>query len=383
MRSAEYLASSCFLHSARSKNSASNSPIKTFVLAYFSTTRYCYAFAFSKDQYAHWQLGSTSRVQAEVGKFLRLIGNADRNIGIDEKQLEDTTWKEASRQLFQKLSNNVAADTWDRYDKLVIVPDGVLWYVPFAALHVGDQPLLSKVQIRHAPTVSMIPPDGLPSRPNQRSAIAVTKMFVSDDEQIGEAGFQQIAGALPDIVKLPTPLPTGTATTASVIDRLVILGNSDDMYIRTPLAWAPLPQGRKRARSAIDDWLRLPFGAPEQIVMPSYHTAAESGLKRGGAGHEMFMAVCGLMASGSRTIALSRWQTGGQSCYDLVKELTQELPNRSASSALKRAVQVVMNNPLDADAEPRVKKLKAANAFKTDHPFFWSGFLIIDSVQRK
>ena len=49
-------------------------------------------------------------------------------------------------------------------------------------------------------------------------------------------------------------------------------------------------------------------------MLPGFHTAAEDALKRMNRvlpGNDMFLAVCGLMANGSRTLLLSRWRTGG------------------------------------------------------------------------
>ena len=42
-------------------------------------------------------------------------------------------------------------------------------------------------------------------------------------------------------------------------------------------------------------------------------------------GNEVFLSVCGLMANGARTMLLSRWRTGGQTSFDLVREFIQEL----------------------------------------------------------
>ena len=62
------------------------------------------------------------------------------------------------------------------------------------------------------------------------------------------------------------------------------------------------------------------------------------------------------MASGARTILLSRWRTGGQTSYDLVREFAQELPHTTPADAWQRAVLVVADSRLNLEAEPRVKK---------------------------
>ena len=112
------------------------------------------------------------------------------------------------------------------------------------------------------------------------------------------------------------------------------------------------------------------------MVLPGYHSACESSLKRADLarrsgrssksdasargslgelqpGDEIFFSLCGLMSTGTRTVLLSRWRSGGQASLDLVKEFTQELPHTTPSDAWQRAVQVVANSPLTIDSEPR------------------------------
>lgn len=103
-----------------------------------------------------------------------------------------------------------------------------------------------------------------------------------------------------------------------------------------------------------------------------------------GPGNEIFLSVCGMMSTGTRTILLSRWRSGGQTSLDLVQEFTQELPHTTPADAWQRAIQVVSNSPLNADAEPRIKKSSGEHAGKDGeqraaHPFFWAGYLLVDS----
>ena len=100
-------------------------------------------------------------------------------------------------------------------------------------------------------------------------------------------------------------------------------------------------------------------------------------------GDEIFLSLCGLMATGTRTVLLSRWRSGGQSSLDLVREFAQELPHTTPADAWQRAVQVVSNSPLVIESEPRVKKLTEAGAgdgpaLRASHPFFWAGYMLVD-----
>jgi CHAT domain-containing protein len=91
------------------------------------------------------------------------------------------------------------------------------------------------------------------------------------------------------------------------------------------------------------------------------------------------MATCGLMASGCRTVLLSRWRIGGQSTADLMREFLQELPHDSADNAWRRSVQLASDRLLDPSIEPRLKAPSTSEGIKADHPFFWSGYLLVDT----
>jgi hypothetical protein len=85
------------------------------------------------------------------------------------------------------------------------------------------------------------------------------------------------------------------------------------------------------------------------------------------------------MSAGAETILLSRWRVGGQSTLDLVREFAQELPHAAAANAWKRSVQVAMESPIDPASEIRVKAGREPVDLTAKHPFFWAGYLVVDS----
>ena len=92
----------------------------------------------------------------------------------------------------------------------------------------------------------------------------------------------------------------------------------------------------------------------------------------------MLLTVCGLMAGGTRTVLLSRWRTGGQTSFDLVREFAQELPHTTPSEAWQRAVILTASSRLNPAAEPRIRRSVGGNIPMANHPFFWAGYLLID-----
>ena len=88
------------------------------------------------------------------------------------------------------------------------------------------------------------------------------------------------------------------------------------------------------------------------MILPGFRTAAEDSMKRGGTGDEIFYSICGLMASGARTVVLSRWKTAGQSTYDLNNEFFGQMQNLAAADAWRAAVDKLRMSDVDAALVP-------------------------------
>ena len=101
-------------------------------------------------------------------------------------------------------------------------------------------------------------------------------------------------------------------------------------------------------------------------------------MRTGPPGNEIFLSVCGLMANGARTLLLSRWRTGGQSSFDLMREFVQELPRTSAADAWQRAILLTAGSRVNLEGEPRIKRAPTEDPPKANHPFFWAGYLLVD-----
>jgi hypothetical protein len=90
-----------------------------------------------------------------------------------------------------------------------------------------------------------------------------------------------------------------------------------------------------------------------------------------------------MMATGARTVLLSRWRTGGRTNLDLVREYARELPEGPAAAAWQRACLLARESPLDSQNEPRLKGLEdASEPPAASHPFFWAGYLLVDTSPR-
>jgi tetratricopeptide (TPR) repeat protein len=357
------------------------------LLVFFATSRSLYAFLLDHDRYCDWPVSLSLQTSGrQTAALLREMGNIAAGHEIGVKDLAETHWKTTAKELLDGLLKGSRADFAAKFDELVIVPDGVLWYLPFEALQVpadGElHSLIRRFRIRYAPTAGLaVAPAGWGHRRGNTAVFAGRLTPHLDDEAV-KGSIDELTHAIPGCVTLHSPLPAPAPIFANLLDRLIVLDDLASIGDAGPLGWSPLPGERGKSATTLADWLSLPWGGPEEIVLPGFHTTAEDSLKRAtrsSPGTEVFTAVCGLMATGTRTILISRWRTGGQTSLDLVREFAQELPRATPADAWQRAILVVSNSRLNPEAEPRIKHLGDETAPRASHPFFWAGYMLVDS----
>ena len=355
------------------------------LLIFFSTSRDNYAFLLNKDRYTHWRLQPTRIVAKQLTKLLQDMGNYGQIRDMTLKELADDSWKESAQSLLETILKGSKADFSKQFQELIVVPDGIFWYVPFEALQVRvddkSRSLLSRFRIRYAPTASLAVPDGRTRKVSGATGVVVGKLHPRGEETAAQNAFDEIAAALPDTLALPSTPPAASNLCRLLFDNLIAL---DEIQPPTagPYSWSPLGMGHSAAAGSLQAWMDLPWGGPQTLILPGFHTAAENALKGekpSTVGRELFLSACGLMSSGVKTIVLSRWRTGGRTSFEMVREFAQELPHATPAEAWQRAVLLTADSPLDAAAEPRIKRTLADGRAKADHPFFWSGYMLIDS----
>jgi hypothetical protein len=363
------------------KDLSARIPEGTLVFSYLATSSNVHAFALTRDRYGHFIVSQPAKVKADVAELLRGLGLVDRTQAVDSEDLANEEWKKTAERLARQLTNDTKPDDWAKYKELVIVPDGVLWYLPFEVLQVpaaeGKEAIFDKLPVRYAPTLALAVPDKRPVKRMTRTAVVAGKLIPREDDALTKLGAEQLGG-IAEAAMLGDSLAAPSSVFAAACDRLVLMADVED-YDKLPFGWAPAGIDAGKQGSTVSDWISLPTAGGEQLVFPGFHTPAETALKKGGTGEELFLTTCGLMASGSRTILLSRWRVGGQSTVELMREFVQEMPHTSASAAWRRSVQLAAERPLDPSAEPRLKVKATDEAPKAGHPFFWSGYMLVDT----
>lgn len=351
------------------------------VLSFFATSNGLYAFQVGADRFEHWMIERPAKIRADIAELLKKWGLTERNKQVDLKELQSDDWQTIAARIPQQLVKTSRPEDWDEIRELVIVPDGPLWYCPFEALPVSHEestvPMLQRFRVRYVPTVALAIGDPRKTRPTATTAVVTGRMFPKDDLQLTRDAAEKLESAVPRVQRLPGKLPASSSLIGKFCDRVVVYHDMDDCE-KMPYDWSPIQVDKGKPGSSLAAWFSLPWGAPEQIVLPGFHTVAETALKKNGNGDEVFLSLCGLMASGTRTVLLSRWRVAGKSTTDLTREFVQELPHATADAAWQRSVQLLSAAELELEAEPRIRS-GAGGPLRGEHPFFWAGYLLADT----
>jgi hypothetical protein len=352
-----------------------------------------YGFLLTNKDIHLWQLDDGRRLSAGVGELLQALGNFGANRTLTAAELNSDNWRKIAAEAFTAIFAAARLDL-AKTKMLTIVPDDVLWYLPFDALipdaAEAETTLAELVPIRYGPTAALAVSRSQPLRRPQNTGIVANDVQLGGDSADAEELLEDLEQAAIGPVRIPSPLPQPAGLVTPLLDGLVVLDEveSDRM---SASGWLPLPRSRGAASGAVDADLAPVNAAPESVVVTGFATAAERGLKpsrRGAArnmrpGSEVFHALSGMMAGGARTILLSRWRSGGRTNLELVRQFVQELSHLPATEAWQRACILAREEQLDPQNEPRLKGLEASDELPTaDHPFFWSGYLLVDTGPR-
>jgi hypothetical protein len=374
------------------------------LVEFHAVGEHLYGFLITKTESRIWELPNVRQLRSGLGDFLRALGNFGANREIAVAELASDKWRDAAEKTFAAVLGGARLDL-DKTKSLIIVPDDLLWYMPFEALAVpGAKPpatLADRMTIRYGPTASLAIANRQPLRRPQHTGILANEVKLSNADADREAVLKELADVVSGPLLLPTSSPQPAPLLAALLDELVMLDDLAPNSVPTSSS-SLLPRARGPAEKDAGAWLGLPYGGPEQIVLTGLATEAETGLKAaprrpttrsntnrkanvvtGGPGSELFQTLCGLMADGARTILVTRWRTGGRTNFDLVREFAKELPQAPPAEAWQRACLLAREAPIDPAREPRLKRSDETGDPPTaDHPFFWAGYLLVDTTPR-
>ena len=280
----------------------------------------------------HFQFGSLRYGNIQLGRFMdALKARADRCL----KQLYD--------QLLRPIDNEIAGG-W-----LIIVPVGILNYVPFHALHDGREYVLERFETSYAPSA------GVWSALQERSARKIKNSLLMGyaDERIPlvEDEIREIQ----TIVPKPTALVGDAATFSRFLENaskfdLIHLACHGKFRPENPMfSSLHLADGWITVRDICSQRLKA------RLVTLS---ACETGLSKVFAGEEILGLARGFLTAGVDTLVVSLWAVNDASAGQLMRDLYNSLQRGESIRASLREAQMAF-----------IKR--------GEHPFYWSPFILI------
>ncbi len=357
-----------------------------------------YGFLVTKSTVNIWQLPDARRLRTGLGNFLRALGNYGPNRDLSIAELKSNAWRDAAKETYKGIFTDAHLNE-SKITSLVIVPDSVLWYLPFEALIPAasktDKTLADVLPIRYGPTAALAVSNPRPLQRPQHTGILASDLKFAGEQPDRDKLLQELVSAVAGPVVLPEPLPEPAHLVSPLLDGLIVLDDIQGDTIGDPSFLFPRSRSASKEKPSV--WNILPFGGPERLMITGFKTEAQQGLKTPrratsrsnavrkttAAGDDIFQSLCNIMSGGTRSVLLTRWRTAGRTNFDLVREFAKESADAPAAEAWQRACLLARENPIDQSHEPRLKHSDETGDMPTaDHPFFWAGYLLVDTGPR-
>ena len=322
------------------------SPEETLLEYYFAGSDW-YVFILTKDT-----------ITAQKLHVADLMGNIDgfrKTITTPNSTDLSRQTQELYRQLFLPAAAGI------KTKKLIIVPHGILHYLPFAALSNGKDYLIDRFSIRMLPSASVL--NFLQSRTNKADAGALILGNPQLDNPKYDLKFaQDEALAIGKIIPRSTVLLRAEATETNLKKyggtyQVIHLAAHGIFDLDNPLNSALLLAKDKDNDGILraGDLYNLSLNA--DLVTLS---ACETALGKVATGDDVVGFTRGFLYAGTRSLISSLWQVDDQATRDLMVNLYTNLATMSKDEALRQA-------------QLKVKK-------QYPHPYYWAAFLLTGSA---
>ncbi len=344
-----------------------------------------YGAAISRDQVEIWSVTDAATIESQVKLLLADIGHATGAKKLTSEQVvaPNAAWVQTASKLSKSLLPAAVQSMVVKANRVLIVPDGALWYVPFELLPTSSlaRPAtwLGQHPIVYLPTLGSIKLCNAPAKPVKRSLHIAGTLFSNDKNQ-NEALTQRLMAAMVGAQRLEhnaKGVPPFAAWSRVLVEQLVITQRIEP----DKSAWDTVLSQFDGGRGAkLSSWVEASRKSPALVMLPGYQTVAAQASV--GDGREFLVPACALLYSGTQSALLSRWPAGGRSSQVLLSRYLQELLSESPSVAWQRSVAALWAEQFPAADEPSLSSgSKELPLVTGQHPKLWSGYLIIGDSQ--
>ena len=357
---------------------------KSAALEYAVSNEKIYLFVLSRDEANQNKL----RLQAQALNLQRK--DLDQLSGLFRRQLAERNYDfgELAGKLYALLLKPAEAQIRGK-DSLVIVPDGVLWDLPFQALQSRQgRFLLEDYAISYAPSLAVLREMIWLRRNRANPKSEAASLFAMGNPAIAKQTRSRITlthrdeklESLPEAEREVTTLGELYGAARSKIytgaeareNRMktdssnftilhlathAILDDANPMYSQIVLS--QYEEGAKED-GLLEAWEIMKLNLKADLVVLS---ACDTARGRIGAGEGVIGLTWALFVAGSPTTVVSQWKVESASTTRLMLEFHRNLREEKRTPATARALQQA------------TMKLLGSGQYR--HPFYWAGFVVI------
>lgn len=267
-----------------------------------------------------------------------------------------------ARRVLARLHDRLLADVdLTGCRSLVVVPHGLLHYLPFHALHDGSRYLIERLAVSYAPSLALY--DICRSRVRRRGRDALVLAHSAGGQVPSTVEEGRAVAAV-----LATPVHLEAAATRALIQSS---GQTAAIIHLAAHGWfradAPLFSGIQLADGPLTTADIFSLDLRAMLVTLS---ACETGRAAIGGGDELVGLTRAFLYAGAASLLVSQWRVEDRATTTLMIDLYTALAGGATTAEALRSAQIACLSPESRENDRR-------------HPFFWAGFQLIGDGRSK
>ena len=220
-----------------------------------------------------------------------------------------------------------------RGNRLLVVPAGVLNYVPFCALFDGEKYLIEKSEISHAPSAAVW--QQLAERRRRKLEKFLLVGFADERIPLVESEIKLISKVIPNAKQLAGNAATFSAFAANA-------GNHDLLHIACHGQFRP-DNPMFSSLHLADGWVTVRDLVANRIGAELVTlSACETGISKIFAGEEILGLARGFLSAGARSLIVSLWAVNDTAATKMMPQFYKQISAGDTTAAALRNIQLEM-----------------------------------------
>ncbi len=325
-------------------------PQDTLLIEFYPSKDALYIFLVSHDSF------QIQKVDIERDRLYELIRKFRDQLAFPDKSLSTDTFRKDGSFLYSILLEPVKTSMKDK-KQVVLVPGGLLWYLPLEMLGPVDGQMLIQQK-----AVSYLSSSDILKLVQMKKKIAETNSIIA----FGSPEGVDLPQTKEELKQISAIFPSGQVFTGKNATKENFFKNASKdsiVHIATHSSLNRDDVNKSYIQFAGSDgklFLGEIYGLPLQPSSLVTLSSCESALGVDNPGREFASLASGFTTAGASSVVASMWKVDDRATAELFVEFYKNLKQgKSRSEALREA------------------KLKLINNKKTSHPFFWGGFVLM------